>query len=163
MALRVARGLFRLWIVGTALFVIIIAFVSYSDIKAQFDAVASDEAAVSSMLAANTTFADEVYKSFYSDMPREQFDKRITSANPMPELVARLKTTVTHLDTSRSLSEWTNDELLAVYLYPPAAAARNPWATVGQMAVIAFGIPLAVLVLGASLVWAFAGFSAKRT
>jgi hypothetical protein len=41
MALRIARGLFRLWIVGTALFVLGIAFVSYSDIKAEFDAVAS--------------------------------------------------------------------------------------------------------------------------
>jgi len=30
-------GLFRLWIVGTVLFVIAVAFVSYSEIKAQFD------------------------------------------------------------------------------------------------------------------------------
>jgi hypothetical protein len=37
MALRVARGLFRLWIVGTALFVLVIALVSYSGIKAEFD------------------------------------------------------------------------------------------------------------------------------
>ena len=35
------RGLFRLWIVGTALFVIAIAFVSYTEIKAQFDATAN--------------------------------------------------------------------------------------------------------------------------
>jgi hypothetical protein len=38
MALRVARGLFRLWIVGTALFVLFIAFVGYSGIQAEFDA-----------------------------------------------------------------------------------------------------------------------------
>src|SRR5215468_9908976 len=31
------RGLFRLWIVGSVLFVLAVAFVSYSDIKAQFD------------------------------------------------------------------------------------------------------------------------------
>jgi hypothetical protein len=31
------RGLFRLWIVGSALFVLAVAFVSYSDIRAQFD------------------------------------------------------------------------------------------------------------------------------
>jgi hypothetical protein len=37
------RGLFRLWIVGTALFVIAIAFVSYGEIKAQFDATAPTE------------------------------------------------------------------------------------------------------------------------
>src|SRR5215831_20312990 len=34
------RGLFRLWIVGTALFVIAVAFVSYSEIKLQFDETA---------------------------------------------------------------------------------------------------------------------------
>ena len=34
------RGLFRLWIVGTALFVLAVAFISYSEIKAEFDALA---------------------------------------------------------------------------------------------------------------------------
>ena len=35
------RGLFRLWIVGTALFVIAIAFVSYGEIERQFDDAAT--------------------------------------------------------------------------------------------------------------------------
>jgi hypothetical protein len=35
------RGLFRLWIVGAALFALAVASISYSDIKADFDAVAS--------------------------------------------------------------------------------------------------------------------------
>jgi hypothetical protein len=35
------RGRFRLWIVGTALFVIAVALISYSEIKAQFDALAA--------------------------------------------------------------------------------------------------------------------------
>jgi hypothetical protein len=35
------RGLFRLWIVGSALFVVAVAFVSYSVIRAEFDAVAN--------------------------------------------------------------------------------------------------------------------------
>ena len=34
------RGLFRLWIVGSALFVLAVAFVSYTEIKADFDVVA---------------------------------------------------------------------------------------------------------------------------
>ena len=38
----------------------------------------------------------------------------------------------------------------------------NPCATLGVWASIAFGIPLAVLVLESSLVWAFSGFAAKR-
>jgi hypothetical protein len=67
------RGLFRLWIVGTVLFVLAIAFVSHNEVKMQFVDILG----------------------------------------------------------------W--------------------WVT------IAFGIPLAVLVLGASLVWAFSGFAAKRS
>src|SRR5215475_12258190 len=35
------RVLFRLWIVGTVLFVLAVAFVSYTEIKEQFDAAAA--------------------------------------------------------------------------------------------------------------------------
>jgi hypothetical protein len=35
------RGLFRLWIVGSALFVLAVAFVSYGEIKKQFDDAAT--------------------------------------------------------------------------------------------------------------------------
>jgi hypothetical protein len=40
--------------------------------------------------------------------------------------------------------------------------ADRAWANIENLAGIAFGVPLAVLALGASLVWAFSGFSAKR-
>jgi hypothetical protein len=40
--------------------------------------------------------------------------------------------------------------------------ADRAWANIENLAGIAVGIPLAVLALGASLVWAFSGFSAKR-
>jgi hypothetical protein len=39
----------------------------------------------------------------------------------------------------------------------------KPWVTLGTWAAIALGIPLVVLVLGSSLVWAFSGFAAKRS
>jgi hypothetical protein len=40
--------------------------------------------------------------------------------------------------------------------------APNPWASLGRVAAIAFGVPLVVLALGSALVWAFSGFAAKR-
>jgi len=157
------RGLFRLWIVGTVLFVLAVAFVSYSEIKAQFDAVASRESA-----SIQGEFADWVHQRFYSDMPREQFDKKITALKP----TAQLEAIIANLDTSRPYDEWTNDELRAYLLYriiEPNRMIGTPslWATYGKWAIIrasiAFGIPLAVLVLGASLVWAFSGFAAKQS
>jgi len=55
------------------------------------------------------------------------------------------------------------DELLAYSLHRLVEPTTNPWATLGMWASIAFGIPLVVLALGASLVWALSGFAAKRS
>ena len=93
------RGLFRLWIVGTVLFVIAVAFVSYTEIKEQFDAAAAIAA--------------------------ERPNRPLTDAE--------------------------------VGIGGPA-----PWTILAMWAGIAFGIPLVVLIIGASLVWAFSGFAAKR-
>jgi len=155
------RGLFRLWIVGTVLFVLAIAFISYSEIKADFDAVASKQQAASDLA---TDARDWLHRRFYSDMPREQFDKKITTANPItePEVIAQLEAIFRNTDRSRPFYEWTLDEMLAYELHRLVEPTPNPWATLGVWASIAFGIPLAVLVLGASLVWAFSGFAAKR-
>jgi hypothetical protein len=157
------RGLFRLWIVGTALFVIAIAFISYSEIKAEFDAVANKREAAS-MLATDARFADWVHQRFYSDMPREQFDKKITSPTPItePKVIAQLEAIFRNIDTSRPFDDWAVDELQTSVLHRFIEPTPNPWATLGMWASIAFGIPLVVLVLGASLVWALSGFAAKR-
>jgi hypothetical protein len=58
---------------------------------------------------------------------------------------------------------WGHGETEAVLAAKAAGRPPNPWATVGMWAAIAFGIPLVVLALGSSLVWAFSGFAAKRT
>ena len=93
--MNLRRGLFRLWIIGAALFVIAVASISYPGIKAEFEAVESKPEAVESKPEAGTStvlaefrqqypqyndlsddqLADAIYKKFYSDMPREQFNK----------------------------------------------------------------------------------------
>jgi hypothetical protein len=86
--MNLRRGLFRLWIIGAALFVIAVASISYPGIKFEFDAVESKpEAGTSTVLAefrqqypqysdlSDDQLADAIYKKFYSDMPREQFNK----------------------------------------------------------------------------------------
>jgi hypothetical protein len=103
------RGLFRLWIVGSALFMLAVAFVSYGDIKSEFDAVARNPD-----FAANAKLADEVYRRFYSDMPREQFDEKMSD----PKMIARLEAIIAKINTSRPLSQWTDDELLAAITLP---------------------------------------------
>ena len=79
-------------------------------------------------------------------------------------MIAQLEAIIKNADTSRPASERTVDELQADYLLKDLIEPNpNPWATLGVWASIAFGIPLAVLALGPSLVWAFSGFAAKRS
>jgi hypothetical protein len=66
------------------------------------------------------------------------------------------------------LSKLSDAELMALYkklLLSDADVGRapHPWVTVGRVAAVAFGVPLVVLILGASLVWAFSGFAATRS
>ena len=93
------RGLFRLWIVGTALFVLAVTFIGYSDIRTEFDAVASQakiKRQQSSIFAEfrqrypqyddlnDAQLADALYKKFYSDMPRQQFDEKLAATFKQP-------------------------------------------------------------------------------
>ena len=52
--MNLRRGLFRLWIIGAARFVIAVASISYPGIKFEFDAVESTPEAVESKPEAGT-------------------------------------------------------------------------------------------------------------
>ena len=162
------RGLFRLWIVGSALFVLAVAFVSYTEIKADFDVVAraSKPEVTSSFIAefrqqypeynslTDAQLLEAVYEKFFSDMPREQFEKQVS------EKISASNKAVKFQGQLHEFPADFTDEQIATAL---KSTIKNPWATLGVWVSIAFGIPLAVLVLGASLVWAFSGFAAKRS
>jgi hypothetical protein len=154
------RGLFRLWIVGSALFVIAVAFVSYGDIKREFNAAAnagpwgtSDEVLVPQICGDARGIAGTDYSI------ENRFEEPDNVFDRCWYVMSKFR---------RLYPEYNNltDKELTRKLYPghgfPAPTEPNPWATVGMWAGIALGIPLAVLVLGSSLVWAFSGFAARR-
>jgi hypothetical protein len=109
------RGLFRLWIVGAALFVLAVAFASYSDIEEEFE----DAASV------------------------------VLLPVPHPEVIKRFQ--------EGSLKPVTDPTLIKRLERTP-----NPWASLGTAAAIAFGIPLTILALGSSLLWALSGSAVTR-
>jgi len=170
--MNLRRGLFRLWIIGAALFVIAVASVSYPGIKAEFDAVESKPEAVESRPEARTStvlaefrqqypqyndlsddqLADAIYNKFYSDMPREQFNKKVAE-----KIDASKTKMIKFRDQLYRFPADATEEEIATAL---KSTLKNPWARVGMVAWIAFGIPLALLALGTFLVWAFSGFAA---
>jgi hypothetical protein len=124
------RGLFRLWIVGSALFVLAVAFVSYSDIKQKFDR------------QPNKIFEVQLPDGRTYDVKAPDMQSAIAIVKALPEGFVPDKPELSDADVG---------------------LAPSPWVTLGTWAAIAFGIPLVVLALGSSLVWAFTGFAARRT
>jgi hypothetical protein len=96
---------------------------------------------------------DRVYEKFYSDMPREQFEKKLA------EKIAASNKIVKFQGQLHEFPANATDEEITTAL---KSTIKNPWVSVGEAAAIALGIPLAVLILGASFTWAFSGFAAKR-
>ena len=154
------RGLFRLWIVGSALFVIAIAFVSYSEIKSQFNADAvppppqGAEMLVPELCGEARGDAGTDYTTQKGQNPGP-WDK-YAKPDPYDDCWYTMSKFRPLYPEYNNLSDYE----LSRMLY---GIRVRPWATLGMWASIALGIPLAVLVLGASLVWAFSGFAAKRS
>ena len=135
------RGLFRLWIVGSVLFVIAVAVISYSEIKEQFD---DWEVAVPMLCANARGAAGEDYAEISGNClyGMSKFRPLYPEYNDLSDNELARK-----LYTARGMEFHDRP---------------NRWTTLGTWAAIAFGIPLVVLVLGSSLVWAFSGFAATR-
>ena len=154
MRLNVRRGLFRLWIIFACLCVIAVGLVSYSDIYDEFKKASTrnDEWSAYLMLPVDCSEARGTLSSTYS---KEKdglcwYDMRQFRAQ-YPEY-----------------KDLKNDELhdrlyakAGITITPP-----HPWKKVMYAAEVALGVPIAVLFLGWSLIWAFSGFrpvsSARR-
>src|SRR5262249_13961337 len=164
-AMNWRRGLFRLWIVGTALFVIAIAFVSYSEIKTKFDALDN----WNSRPADFELFVPELCgeaRGVGGLITPSSTDYRNRRTNLLGQIFSANAGTSCR-NSGNSIRNIAGCQITTFVrkLYPDHGIDMpflNPWATLGLWASIAFGIPLVVLVLGASLVWAFSGFAAKR-
>jgi hypothetical protein len=132
------RGLFRLWIVGSALWVLAVAFLSYPVIKAQFETVES--AATLKPVSEKPVSEKPVSEKPVSEKPVSD-----------PEVIKRLP--------PGTLTPVTDPELIKRL---EGKTTPDHWATLGEWAAIALGVPLAALALGSSLLWALSGFAVTR-
>ncbi|HMF66103.1 MAG TPA: hypothetical protein VK602_00665 [Phyllobacterium sp.] len=162
MTLNWRLGLFRLWLVGAILFALAVSAVGYSSVRDAF------------------TRPDFIPK--YSDNKEEIAIPQACSAArgiKGPDYrVGRIPGSIESIEKDRNCwyrmadfrrlyPEFSNipDEELANKQYWELGAYpdyQTPWGVVGRLLAVILGPSLAVLALGAALVWAVSGFSARK-
>ena len=149
------EGMFRLWLVGSALFVVGVAVTSYANIRDEFRNAYTDFDAEMSRLGGNSMFptsCDKARGTLDSDYSRDN-DGLCWYATK---------------DFRRLYPEYNDIQWreLSKLLYAKAGRPLkefHPWAEVLKTAGLAFGVPLAVLGLGIALRWVFAGFRVAKS
>ena len=158
--MNIARGLFRLWIVGSVLFVIVVGLVAYDGVKSEFERapglypVIKDDKVmlpVDCGKARGVRGADYVYEKVegpwiaYGGQPKElcwyseaKVREKYTEYNDMDD---------------RDLMRRAYKAAGLVVSEAPA-----PWMSLFAVVGFAIGIPLGVLALGSALYWAVTGF-----
>jgi hypothetical protein len=141
------QGFFRLWIFGSALFVIAVAAVNYNEIKAQFNAIGLQKFELMPVLCAKARGLEGTDFQRVGEGDWDCFCPLSKFRTLYPEY--------------KDLS----DKDLSSKLYAkrgfPVHDLKNPWITVLTDIGFALGIPLIVLILGAALAWVFSGFKAS--
>jgi hypothetical protein len=160
------RGLFRLWLVASVVFVLAVGTLSFEEIKSQFDAVArlKDLDRYETMLPVLCGQVRGEAGKDYTTKENQVPGPWDTYAKPNPFDACWY--TMTAFRPLYTEYKDLSDHELARRLYTaagtPLTDVPNPWVTLSFWAGIALGIPLAVLALGTALVWALAGFVASR-
>jgi hypothetical protein len=143
------RGLFRLWLVFSILFVIGTAAVFYRDVRSEFEETARTWPG---HLLVPVACSDARGKA---GIDYEVFDDPSTTIKCWYQ-VPKLRTLYPEYN------DLTNDDL-SNRLYKKAGLAMKetaaPWTSVLKVIAIAIGGPLIILVVGAALMWSLAGFA----
>ena len=155
------RGLFRLWIAGVTLFLIAAASISSSGINKQFPVALKEHTFGGELLVPQLCFnARGVAGIDYSTREGRNPGPWDVSEKPNP-----FDNCWYAMSKFRSLYpefKDLSDNELTRKLYAdhgvPTRDLPNLWETLRTVSGIAVRIPLVVLILGTSLVWAFLGF-----
>lgn len=152
------RGLFRLWLVLTGLFVIAVAAFSYERLKSDFEANAvlsllkNDDILVPVPCSRASGVEGQDYKAYSLDWEPSR------SACFYKLAVYRRLFPADKAVSDDDLSERLNTEIGTP---KPKGRKIDPWGDLLALVAFAIGYPLAILAAGSSLYWAFAGFSLR--
>jgi hypothetical protein len=147
MRINVRRGLFRLWIIFACLCILVVGIVSSGSIREEFEKASERKSWGRGDILLVPVDCSDARGSLSSDYSKEG-DGRCWYE--MPKFRAQYS----------EYKDLTDDQL-SDGLYKKAGIALTPirpWKKVMQAAGIAVGVPLAVLILGGSMIWALSGF-----
>jgi len=152
------RGLFRLWLVLSALFIIATAVVSFPDVKGEFD-----KARLQAQAQAQQWPGELLVPVACSDARGKggedyEVPPSWAGTNQCWYRVGKFRVLYPEY---KDLS----DKQLEDRLYEKAGMPRphpSPWTLLLKTLGIAIGVPLMILVIGAALLWSFAGFAVER-
>jgi hypothetical protein len=149
MKMNIRKGLLRLWIVGSILFVICVFAVSYTSLREELRIANTDYDAIAkgmggdSLMPTDCSKARGVAGSDYSEMQNLCWYSTEAFRRLYPEY--------------KDLSDKALSEKLYEKVGQPLKHI-HPWEGVGKVAGVAFGIPIVTLLVGWSMLWAFSGF-----
>lgn len=177
--INVRRGLFRVWLIFACLFVLFVGFVSIGDIREEFEKAALQQAMSKDILLvpAECAKARGTAGSDYVVLKRANLsqltDEQLRSFKELIEKKAGgapLTDALCWYDMPKFRANYPeykdlDDDHLSDALYqkagiPVTHAPIRPWTRVGHAIGIALGVPLGVLFLGSSFMWAVKGFRA---
>ena len=147
--MNIRRGMFRLWIVSSALFVLGVSAALYSRIREEFRASRIDYDAIAKKYGGDTLLPVDCGEA--RGVATTDYSVNDGSCWYATAIFRRLYPEYKDL----------NDHDLSEKVYTKAERPLThprPWAKVAEAAGLAFGVPLAVLALGCSLSWALSGF-----
>jgi hypothetical protein len=147
-----ARGLFRLWLVGAVLYVVGIAFVAYPDVKNNFDTDKLDMIPVLCGEKRGKAGTDFTTKRGQEPGPRDE--------NVDVAFMDRCWYPISKMRALYPEFAKLSDPVLITKTYKATGIDpdKKPWTTLFFWLGVALGVPLIILALGKSLLWAVAGF-----
>jgi hypothetical protein len=156
--MNIKRGFFRIWVVGSAFYVLAVGALFFGDIEKEFK-----DAALSQEWEGTGTLLVPVMCKEARGKDKEDYDSGGPWNKYRDEPICSYKET----DFRRLFPEYNDlsSQDLAVKTYRNIGAEirmARPWQELLTASGIAFGVPLAVLFVGASLGWAFRGFRETR-
>jgi hypothetical protein len=160
--MNMKRGLFRIWVILSVVFITIVLTYSFNSIKSEFETV---------------SLIKEMDKSATMLVPverrkaRGEENKDYSCSNPflIPDTQFKSDTCLYELPKFRKLYPEYNDvtdKKLATDLYKEAGRPTkefSPWTKLMQTLIIAIGVPLAMLIFGRALLWSIDGFKSESS